>query len=81
MEIVDPETNRTEHHLVRRFYSTTDFEEDKTQIVNVNNILAFTGSETSLIAPFDIDEDGKIDILTQKYSENESHDLEFVYNN
>ena len=78
---MDPETNRTEHHLVRRFYSTTDFEEDKTQIVNVNNILAFTGSETSLIAPFDIDEDGKIDILTQKYSENESHDLEFVYNN
>ena len=50
-------------------------------MVNVEKILAFTGPETSLIAPFDIDEDGKIDILTQKYGEDENHDLQFVYNN
>lgn len=82
-EQIDPETNRTKEHRPRRFYSTIDYEEDKTQVVNIASILEFTGPETSMIAAVDIDEDGKLDILCQKYSEKYAglHDIEIIYNN
>ena len=43
----------------------------------------FTGPDTALIAAIDIDEDGKLDILQQKYSDKYpgNYDLEFIYNN
>ena len=62
-------------HKAHRIYSLTDHEEDKTQVVDTDNILSFVGSQTSLIAPFDIDEDGKLDIIAQRYSEDGNHDL------
>lgn len=48
----------------------------------MDKILEIAGTSTALIAAVDIDEDGKLDILCQKYSASDSvFDLKFIYNN
>lgn len=52
-----------------------------TERVDVDKISLMAGETSSMIVPLDINEDGKLDIILQKYKDiNEPYDLEFIYN-
>jgi hypothetical protein len=50
----------TDRDIPRRYFNSTDKE------VNINRITDLAGDTAVMLVPFDIDEDGRMDIIVQK---------------